>query len=198
MSFPFIFDQPKFNEDGSCPIIKELGTPYDLRKWYPNSDLNLIKKDIESLYTICHHVYNHSQCDWFGIYLLMEADLLVKHAYIGEYSKAEFKVNEAQSKISNNSRVAFYGSDILINDIHNYNGPYYQCDSKVQSEYCLALINNNQLLGIIDVEDFRIDFFKGKEDYFKSIASSIAKFLMSSYLFNFIDAKILDSKRIVN
>jgi L-methionine (R)-S-oxide reductase len=171
--------QPKLNADGSCPIFKENGDIYDLRKWHKDADETLLVKFVKHLYQICHKTERETNLAWFGIYLLKKKKTLVKYAYIGEFSKAEFPVDEENAKKSNNAFVAYYNKDIYIPDVENHTGVYYACDAKVMSELCLPLVHpkTKKVIGIIDCEDFRKNYFTHRLEYFNKLALEISLYL---------------------
>lgn len=90
---------------------------------------------------------------------------LVKLAYIGEPSRALFPVTEQWLKISNNSTVAHTKRARMIADVNNVDSssdPYYECSSKVLSEFCVPILSasdGNELIGIIDAESWTANFF---------------------------------------
>ena len=102
--------------------------------------------------------------DWLGIYRKTKnekgREVLLKEAYYGKASRAEFPLEEAFAKRSNNSSVGLSGKAILVQDIDNYRGPYFTCDIQVKSELCLPILGvRNEVIGIIDAESFRSNFF---------------------------------------
>jgi len=101
--------------------------------------------------------------DWVGIYRRVAVDsgeALVKEAYRGEPSRALFPLNEDYAKKSNNSWVGLNKTCKIIQDVTNYEGPYYECSKKVQSEFCAPIVTaQGELLGIIDAESWSRGFF---------------------------------------
>ena len=66
--------------------------------------------------------------DWFGIYRKISYhgnEVLVKEAYTGEPSRAIFPLTNEFAEISNNSWVGMKGIGKVIQDVNNYDGPYY-------------------------------------------------------------------------
>ena len=94
------------------------------------------------------------------------SEVLVKLAYRGAPSRAEFPLTEAFAKQSNNSRVGLSGEARVIQDVASYvsgGGEYYSCDGNVASEACLPLYGEDGFVcGIIDVEAFASGFFVGE------------------------------------
>lgn len=102
--------------------------------------------------------------DWLGIYRNTEnlkgQKVLLKEAYYGRFSRAEFPLTPEFAKNSNNSTVGLSKKAIVVQNVEAYDGPYYTCDKTVQSECCLPIVNEaGDLLGIIDAEAFHPDFF---------------------------------------
>lgn len=90
---------------------------------------------------------------------------LVKLAYRGSPSRAEFPLTEDFALHSNNSRVGLTGRARVIQDVAEYvksGGEYYTCDLSVQSEACLPLFGvDGAVCGIVDVETALPHFFTG-------------------------------------
>jgi len=59
--------------------------------------------------------------------------VLVKEAYVGEPSRAEFPLTESFAERSNNSSVGLSGEAVLVEDVAEHDGPYYECDDSVRS-----------------------------------------------------------------
>lgn len=167
----YTYKVPKLGEGGACSITDELEeTPYNLAQTYK------IDYNVESLKTapqtlrlqklnaVIEKLQNITGVDWLGIYRrtqsLQGEEILLKEAYYGAPSRAEFPLNETFAKTSNNSTVGLSGKAVVVNSVDDYDGPYYECDSKVQSEFCLPIFNsNNEVIGIIDAEAFAKNFF---------------------------------------
>jgi putative methionine-R-sulfoxide reductase with GAF domain len=109
-------------------------------------------------------------CDWIGIYRAIAnlqfdektlyASVLIKEAYRGSFSRADFPITEEFAKRSTNSLVALTGQTKIIDDVNSHGGPYYQCDVQVNSEICAPISHNGKVIGIIDAEAFQPGFFK--------------------------------------
>jgi L-methionine (R)-S-oxide reductase len=90
------------------------------------------------------------------------APALVKLAYRGSPSRAEFPLTEEFAAHSNNSSVGLTGHARVIQDVVSYaaaGGQYYTCDPSVMAEVCLPLFCNGHVCGIIDAETAVKDFF---------------------------------------
>jgi len=114
-------------------------------------------------------------CEWLGLYQARPAAgggwALIKLAYVGSASRADFPLTEAFAKKSSNSTVGMQNSARIIADTRppaaaeggggGGEGPYYECDAKVRSELCLPITSadGGRLLGIIDCEAWSPAFF---------------------------------------
>ncbi len=108
--------------------------------------------------------------------------MLVKLAYRGLPSRAEFPLTPDFATNSNNSTVGLSGQGRVIEDVDEYvagGGAYYTCDGDVQSEACLPLFSAHPapspspspspahlttpaVIGIIDAESTHKKFFSGQ------------------------------------
>lgn len=160
------YQVPRLSADGSCSLIDELDpTPYDLAAALggrsANATLNLM-----ALNALVEEVVRSSAADWVGVYqarAVSRGRALVKLAYRGLPSRAEFPLTEAFARTSNNSAVGLAGKAVLINDVQAHvvaGGGYYKCDPKVQSEACLPVFTEGgELVGIVDAEATYPGFF---------------------------------------
>ncbi len=160
---------PKLSPDGSCSIIDELDdSPYDLKKILLNNGFK--EQDTYSLVgrldRIIEFLHKEIGADWSGIYKKLntaKGPALVKLAYRGSPSRAEFPLTEKFAEHSNNSTVGLNGKAVLVNNVKKYiaeGKPYYECDNKVQSELCVPIFSTSkEILGIIDLESFKENFF---------------------------------------
>jgi L-methionine (R)-S-oxide reductase len=104
--------------------------------------------------------------DWLGAYQVREVSsgrALVKLAYAGVPSRAEFPLTEAFAKTSNNATVGLTGRGRVINDLKAHlasGGAYYECDPTVKAEACLPVFNaGGRVIGIVDAESSTAGFF---------------------------------------
>jgi putative methionine-R-sulfoxide reductase with GAF domain len=165
------FDVPKLGPNGSCAVNKTkeekkynlaltLGLqdryfklrnhPQTLRLWRLKQVLKKLMEEVKP--------------DWLGVYRRTKNRngewVLLKESYLGAYSRAEFPLAEEFAKGSNNSTVGLTGRAVVFGDLAAYQGPYYECDNQVQSEFCAPIFNNSgEVMGIIDAESFRKNFF---------------------------------------
>jgi L-methionine (R)-S-oxide reductase len=157
---------PKLSPDGSCSLHDELDPkPYDL-------GLVLGGRSIQNSFALItldalvEFVQQRLGCEWLGIYQRRElpsGPALVKLAYRGAHSRAEFPLTEAFAKTSNNVAVALSGQARVLQDIHAHvasGGAYYECDPKVQSEACLPVLDHaGKVVGLIDAEAQKTNHF---------------------------------------
>ena len=161
---------PELGEGGSCSLFGHLqDDPFDLKSVLLSEqqalDTNLVNS-MQMLSQIVDYIVNTSQVDWFGIYQNRDTNNekgLVKLVYHGAPSRPIFPLTSDFSLLSNNVQVALSKKGRVINDIQAYQakgGEYYICDPKVKSEVCLPILTaSGEMLGIIDAEAFKTDFF---------------------------------------
>ena len=167
----FRYPVPEDGPDGSCPAVKVPDPePYRLDRTLGVVDdpeararsvwsgrlwrLNRIVRDLAAA----------TGSDWLGVYRQVERKgapaVLVKLAYVGEYSRAEFPLTGAFAATSNNAAVGLSGRPVLVEDVARHEGAYYACDVKVLSEYCCPILGGSgDVLGIIDAESFQPGHF---------------------------------------
>ncbi len=157
---------PKLSDDGACSLIEEMDpTPYDLSRLLGGeSDANTRK--LKLLNIVVTRLSLMTGADWVGIYQRQSVrggESLVKLAYRGRPSRAEFPLTEAFARGSTNSRVGLDGMALVVDDVgkHVASGAgFYVCDDQVQSEMCLPILDEaGKTLGIIDAEAQPLSFF---------------------------------------
>jgi L-methionine (R)-S-oxide reductase len=156
----YTYRVPLLGENGACSIIDEMApTPYDLAPILGGRSETTSRK-LKLLNQLVEHATQMSGADWFGIYQAranpMAHRVLVKLAYRGRPSRAEFPLNKEFAEGSTNSTVGLDGSARVIDDVVAYTsegGGFYVCDDKVQSEACVPLFDEaGNIVGIIDTE----------------------------------------------
>ena len=156
------YQVPELGEGGACSLFGQLAEePYDLVATLGQSQATATA--LSQLTAIVQNYQQSNDSDWFGIYQKrlnpQGESVLVKLAYFGAASRAEFPLTTEFAQISNNSTVGLTGKAKVINDVTAYltaGGEYYTCDPKVLSEACLPLFNaKGELAGIIDAEAFK-------------------------------------------
>ena len=174
----FIFRIPAMDPDGCSRIDGALAAePYDLRKvLFPPVTISANgfyerpeTRQVFIVNQVVEKVIGDIGVNWLGVYqrrvVRNGEEVLVKLAYRGIESRAEFPLTKEFARKSNNSTVAMTKTGIVINDIERYlweqGGPYYQCDSKVHSEACLPVFaaSGDSVLGIIDAESHERNAF---------------------------------------
>ena len=158
---------PELGEGGACSLFGQLAdAPYDLAATLGGRTLHH-EKALQQLQCFCQAFQQRTGMEWFGIYQARvnkaQQPVLVKLAYYGAPSRAEFPLSKDFSRYSNNSTVGLTGIARVINDIPQYlarGGDYYTCDPKVQAEACLPLFDQSgKIVGIIDAEAFQQNVF---------------------------------------
>jgi L-methionine (R)-S-oxide reductase len=158
---------PMLTDDGSCSVADELApVPYDLgailggRSEQTTRRLALLERLVE-------RVQETTGADWIGIYQrrvnAAGVEVLVKVAYVGRPSRAEFPLNADFASRSTNSTVGLTGRATVIDDVGKHveaGGGFYVCDDGVQSEACVPVIDaRREVAGIIDAEARPKGFF---------------------------------------
>ncbi len=162
------YEVPLNSEDGSCSLIDEMDpAPYDLSRILGGETESSTRK-LKLLNIMVTRATMVTGADWVGIYQRrinqVGNDVLVKLAYRGRPSRAEFPLNAEFAKGSTNSEVGLSGGAKLIDDVLTYaaeGGGYYVCDDAVQSEICVPIFDptNGKVIGIIDAEASPKAFF---------------------------------------
>lgn len=178
----FTFRVPIMDPDGCSRVDGTLAQdPYDLRKVLFSAEAQSVNgffkqpqtRQVFVLDALVDRVINDVGVNWLGFYQKRKMrsgdDTLVKLAYRGAESRAEFPLTREFARKSNNSTVGITGTGIIINDIERYlweeGGPYYQCDSRVHSEACLPVFaaSSDEVIGIIDAESHERNKFSERE-----------------------------------
>ena len=162
------YEVPLISEDGSCSLIDEMDpVAYDLSRILGGeSEANTRK--LKLLNIMVTRATMVTGTDWVGIYQRrlnpVGNTVLVKLAYRGRPSRAEFPLNAEFAKGSTNSAVGLSGQAKLIDDVAAYQaegGGFYVCDDAVQSEMCVPIFDaaDGKVIGIIDAEASPKAFF---------------------------------------
>ena len=156
----YSYSVPMMTEDGTCSVVDELApVPYDLatvlggRSEQTTRRLALMERLVE-------RVQETTGADWVGIYQRRVnpagMPVLVKVAYVGRPSRAEFPLTTEFAQRSTNSTVGLTGHATVIDDVGKHveaGGGFYVCDDGVQSEACLPILDSDrQVIGIVDAE----------------------------------------------
>jgi L-methionine (R)-S-oxide reductase len=185
----YSYPVPELADDGTCGVgladepynlAPICGLEYDQERLrdHPNT-ARLVALD-----ETVRRLAEETNADWLGVYRRATnedgEDVLVKEAYVGEHSRAEFPLTESFAERSNNSTVGLTGEAVLVNDVEDYDGPYYECDGSVQSEFCCPIVANGEVVGIIDAEAHEPEFFT--DDRVLAIAGTCAGLAESDLL----------------
>jgi putative methionine-R-sulfoxide reductase with GAF domain len=156
----YTYQVPMLSEDGACSLIEEMApTPYDLTAILGGRH-EANKRKLLLLNQLVEHATQLTGADWLGIYQARAnaggGAVLVKLAYRGRPSRAEFPLTAEFAKGSTNSTVGLTGHAKVIDDVAAYTaegGGFYVCDDAVQSEMCVPIFDEaGKVLGIIDSE----------------------------------------------
>lgn len=162
----YCYPVPRLGEGGSCSLVNELDEqPYDLRRWFGEGN-EAAEVWLQHVQALVEATLQHVPAGWLGVYLKLSRQgqsFLVKLAYRGLPSRAEFPLTEDFALSSNNSRVGLTGRAAVIADVRVWQAEgqaYYECDPAVQSEVCLpVLAADGRVLGILDAESPVSAFF---------------------------------------
>ncbi|HUJ00808.1 MAG TPA: GAF domain-containing protein, partial [Usitatibacter sp.] len=163
----YSYPVPMLTEDGSCSIVDELApVPYDLgailggRTDQTTRRLALLERLVE-------RTRETTGADWVGVYQRRNNSagkpVLVKLAYVGRPSRAEFPLTREFAERSTNAAVGLTGRATVIEDVAKHveaGGGFYVCDDGVQSEACLPILSEaGEVAGIVDAEAKPRGFF---------------------------------------
>ncbi len=163
----YTYPVPMMSEDGTCSLVDEMApVPYDLtgilggRSEQTTRRLSLLERLVE-------RAQETTGADWVGIYQRRVATggkpVLVKLAYVGRPSRAEFPLTREFAARSTNAIVGLTGHATIIDDVGKHveaGGGFYVCDAGVQSEACVPILGPaREVLGIADVEATPKAFF---------------------------------------
>jgi putative methionine-R-sulfoxide reductase with GAF domain len=161
------YQVPMMSEDGACSVVDQMApVPYDLgailggRSEQTTRRLALLERLVE-------RAQETTGADWVGIYQRRTnpagVPVLVKLAYVGRASRAEFPLTPEFAERSTNSTVGLTGRSTVIDDVSKYveaGGGFYVCDDGVQSEACVPILDSErQVVGIVDAEALPRSFF---------------------------------------
>ena len=163
----YTYPVPMLSEDGACSIVDEMApVPYDLTAILGGRDEQTTRR-LQLLERLVERVQETTGADWIGVYQrranAQGAPVLVKLAYVGRPSRAEFPLTTEFAARSTNSTVGLTGRAALIDDVSKHveaGGGFYVCDDGVQSEACVPVLDPaRQVAGIIDAEAKPRGFF---------------------------------------
>ncbi len=161
------YQVPLISADGACSLIEELDPVlFDLATRLGGENEATTRK-LKLLNILVARATMVTGADWVGLYQRRAqaagGGSLVKLAYRGRPSRAEFPLNAEFAKGSTNSTVGLSGQASLIDDVTAHTaqgGGFYVCDDAVQSEFCVPILDaDGTILGIIDAEAAPAGFF---------------------------------------
>lgn len=165
----YSYPVPMLTEDGSCSIVEQLApVPYDLAAILGGRSEQTTRR-LALLERLVERVQETTGADWVGVYQRRTnpsgTPVLVKLAYVGQASRAEFPLTREFAERSTNSTVGLTGRATLIDDVSKHveaGGGFYVCDDGVQSEACVPILSEDgEVAGIVDAEAKPRGFFGG-------------------------------------
>jgi putative methionine-R-sulfoxide reductase with GAF domain len=163
----YTYRVPMMTEDGACSIVDEMApVPYDLAAILGGRSEQTTRR-LALLERLVERVQETTGAEWVGVYQrrvnAAGVDVLVKVAYIGRPSRAEFPLTTDFAQRSTNSTVGLTGRSTVIDDVAKHveaGGGFYVCDDGVQSEACVPILGpDRQVIGIVDAEANPKGFF---------------------------------------
>jgi putative methionine-R-sulfoxide reductase with GAF domain len=154
-------------EDGTCSVVDQIApVPYDLAPILGGRSEQTTRR-LALLERLVERAQETTGADWVGIYQrrgdAAGTPRLVKVAYVGRPSRAEFPLTPQFAERSTNSTVGLTGRATVIDDVAKHveaGGGFYVCDDGVQSEACVPIIvENREIAGIVDAEAMPKGFF---------------------------------------
>jgi putative methionine-R-sulfoxide reductase with GAF domain len=158
---------PMMTEDGTCSVVDQMApVPYDLAPILGGRTEQATRR-LALLERLVERTQETTGADWVGIYQRRtrpQGDaVLVKVAYVGRPSRAEFPLTREFAARSTNSTVGLTGHATVIDDVSKHveaGGGFYVCDDGVQSEACVPILDDaRQVVGIVDAEAKPASFF---------------------------------------
>jgi putative methionine-R-sulfoxide reductase with GAF domain len=163
----YAYPVPMMTADGACSIVNQLAPmPYDLAAILGGRSEQTSRR-LALLERLVKRAQETSGADWVGIYQRRTnaagLAVLVKVAYVGAPSRAEFPLTQEFAERSTNSTVGLTGRSTVIDDVAKHveaGGGFYVCDDGVQSEACVPILDEaRQVAGIVDAEASPKAFF---------------------------------------
>ena len=156
----YSYSVPMMTPDGACSIVDEMApVPYDLAAILGGRSEQTTRR-LALLERLVERTQETTGADWVGIYQRRAnsagVPVLVKVAYVGRPSRAEFPLTREFAERSTNSTVGLTGRSTVIDDVGKHveaGGGFYVCDEGVQSEACVPILDGErQVIGIVDAE----------------------------------------------
>ena len=166
----YAYTVPMMTEDGTCSVVDRMApVPYDLGPILGGRSAQTTRR-LALLERLVERTQETTGADWVGIYQRRTnaagLPVLVKLAYVGRPSRAEFPLTTEFAERSTNSTVGLTGRATVIDDVAKHveaGGGFYVCDDGVQSEACVPILDERrEVAGIIDLEAKPKGFFNGE------------------------------------
>lgn len=163
----YTYTVPVLTEDGTCSVVDQLApVPYDLTGIL-NGRSEQTTRRLALMERLVERVQETTGAEWVGIYQRRRnatgQEVLVKLAYVGRPSRAEFPLTPEFAERSTNSTVGLTGRSTVIDDVHKHveaGGGFYVCDDGIQSEACVPILDESrEVAGIVDAEAKPRGFF---------------------------------------
>ena len=163
----YAYSVPMMTEDGACSVVDQLApVPYDLAPILGGRSDQTTRR-LALLERLVERTQETTGADWVGVYQRRTnaagLPVLVKLAYVGRPSRAEFPLTTEFAERSTNSTVGLTGRATVIDDVGKHveaGGGFYVCDDGVQAEACVPILDENrQVVGIVDAEAKPRGFF---------------------------------------
>lgn len=163
----YTYPVPMLTEDGTCSIVDQLApVPYDLAAMLGGRSEQATRR-LALLERLVERVQETTGADWVGVYQRRThpagLPVLVKLAYVGRPSRAEFPLTHEFAQRSTNATVGLTGRATVIDDVTKHveaGGGFYVCDDGIQSEACVPILDESrQIAGIVDAEARAKGFF---------------------------------------
>jgi putative methionine-R-sulfoxide reductase with GAF domain len=156
----YTYPVPMLTEDGTCSIVDQLApVPYDLSAILGGRSEQTTRR-LALLERLVERAQETTGAEWVGVYQRREnsagVPVLVKLAYVGRPSRAEFPLTHEFAEKSTNSAVGLTGRATVLDDVAKHveaGGGFYVCDDGIQSEACVPILDGaRQVVGIVDAE----------------------------------------------
>ena len=163
----YTYRVPMLTADGACSVVDDLApVPYDLTAILGGRSEQTTRR-LALLERLVERATETTGAEWIGIYQRRKnpagVPVLVKVAYVGRPSRAEFPLTREFAERSTNSTVGLTGRATVIDDVSKHveaGGGFYVCDEGVQSEACVPILDGaRNVVGIVDAEAKPKGFF---------------------------------------
>jgi putative methionine-R-sulfoxide reductase with GAF domain len=163
----YAYPVPMLTEDGTCSIVDHLApVPYDLAPILGGRSEQATRR-LALLERLVERAQETTGSDWVGVYQRRAnsagVPVLVKLAYVGRPSRAEFPLTREFAEKSTNSTVGLTGRATVIDDVGKHveaGGGFYVCDDGIQAEACVPIIDDaREVAGIVDAEAKQRGFY---------------------------------------